>query len=147
MIVKLTVPGKPMAKQSFRYFTHEKSKTVIKYQPKEIVEYQNYIKMCYFEAYPKHLDIMLRGALKMVIVAYLQIPLSASKKKRDAMNFGEIVPEIKPDYENIGKIVGDALKRVAYPDDKYIADGHVIKRYSYNPRLEITIEEIFGDSL
>lgn len=34
-----------------------------------------------------------------------------------------------PDWDNLGKIVSDALNGVAYADDRQIADGRVIKRY------------------
>jgi len=51
-----------------------------------------------------------------------------------------IIPEVKPDWDNLGKIASDALEGLAYKRDGQIATGIVHKRYSNQPRLEIEIE-------
>lgn len=53
-----------------------------------------------------------------------------------------IRPTKKPDWDNIGKIVCDALNKTAFHDDAQIVDGSVIKCYSEQPRIEVEIWEI-----
>lgn len=53
-----------------------------------------------------------------------------------------IRPTKKPDWDNIGKIVTDALNGVAYHDDAQIVDAQVRKFYSKDPRVEIIIQDI-----
>ena len=60
------------------------------------------------------------------------------------MAANEILPCKAPDWDNIGKIVTDALNGLAYEDDKQIVDAHVIKLYSDQPRVEVELEEIEG---
>jgi Holliday junction resolvase RusA-like endonuclease len=46
----------------------------------------------------------------------------------------------KPDWDNTGKLLSDALNKIGYYDDSAIYDSHVMKWYSRKPRLEITLE-------
>ena len=52
---------------------------------------------------------------------------------------GFIRPTVKPDWDNIGKLVADALNGIAYDDDKCIVDAQVRKFYSDQPRTDIII--------
>ena len=56
------------------------------------------------------------------------------------MRSGEIRPTVKPDFDNIGKLIADALNGVAYDDDKCIVDAQVRKFYSDNPRTEVILQ-------
>ena len=53
---------------------------------------------------------------------------------------GAIRPTVKPDWDNIGKIVADALNKIAYYDDAQIVDSQTRKFYSDRPRVEILIQ-------
>lgn len=75
----------------------------------------------------------------MKINAYMKIPKSASKAARAKMIDGLIRPTVKPDWDNIGKLVADALNGIAYDDDKCIVDAQVRKFYSEQPRTEIVL--------
>ena len=55
---------------------------------------------------------------------------------------GDIRPVKRPDWDNIGKIITDALNEVAYHDDAQIVEAIVEKYYSDNPRVEVTIKEL-----
>lgn len=67
-------------------------------------------------------------------VAYFAMPPSWSKKKRAAL-LGQL-HRSKPDRDNIDK----ALLDVLFTDDSGIAAGSLEKRWSTEPRLEVTIE-------
>ena len=75
------------------------------------------------------------------VIAYIKIPKSASKKNREKMIAGEIRPTVKPDWDNIGKLVADALNGIAYDDDKCIVDAMVRKFYSTDPRTVVILQE------
>ncbi len=80
--------------------------------------------------------------LDMCIKAYYAIPKSASQKKRREMKIGEIRPTKKPDADNVLKAVADSLNNIAYKDDSQLVEARVMKFYSYNPRLEVTIQNV-----
>ena len=52
-----------------------------------------------------------------------------------------IRPMKKPDFDNIGKIVCDALNDIAYHDDAQIVDAQVRKFFSDDPKVVVTIQE------
>lgn len=78
---------------------------------------------------------------EITIDAFFKVPTSLSKKKRAEL-FGTAFLH-KPDADNIGKIVLDALNGLAYQDDRQIDRLTVNKKYVWSdderPRVEITI--------
>ena len=84
---------------------------------------------------------LLTGPLEMTVWAYLPVPRSWSKAKRQRALSGEIWPVVKPDWDNIGKIT-DALNCVVWLDDNQIVSATVLKLYSDNPRLQIRVEQL-----
>lgn len=140
--VRFTVPGKPFGKQRPRVVSRGKFSTA--YTPKETVQYENLVKMCYREAAGEEMfpeDAML----DVRIYAFYEVPRSASKKKKMAMLLQEIRPTKKPDSDNICKVVCDSLNMVAYHDDASIVDAQVRKFYSERPRVEVIIKAITSD--
>ena len=53
-----------------------------------------------------------------------------------------IRPTRKPDFDNIGKVICDALNGIAYRDDAQIVDALVRKFYSDIPRVIVEISDI-----
>ena len=70
------------------------------------------------------------------------IPKSTPKCRRSAMLSGAIRPTKKPDWDNIGKLVCDALNGVAYDDDKCVCEAVVRKFYGCEPRILVRLEDI-----
>lgn len=85
---------------------------------------------------------MHAGALKMAITAFYPIPTSWSKKKRTAAIGGAIRPTVKPDADNVLKVICDALNGIAYADDKQIVEAAVRKFYVMEPAVVVEIEEV-----
>lgn len=112
--------------------------------PEKTVNYETYIKYIYAEKY-KGMMFEENEPLKIKILAYKAPPSSTSKKKTKLMLENILRPTKKPDWDNIGKIVGDALNKVAYPDDKQIVDAHIVKYYDTEPRAEITITSLLDE--
>ena len=89
----------------------------------------------------------LEGPLSVVVVAIFPVPSSWSRKKRDAAALrNEIWPTVKPDADNLLKVV-DALNEVVFRDDKQIVDARIVKRYGDRPRLIIEVREIVAADL
>lgn len=63
----------------------------------------------------------LDGPLVLRINAYRTRPKA---KKR------EVYADTKPDYDNIEKLIGDALEGILWVNDSRIVDGRCIKRYA-----------------
>ena len=108
------------------------------YTPKATVMYENLVKTEYRrQCHDYRFDD--KQALRMTVRAEYQIPASASKIKRAAMAKGEIRPMKKPDWDNVGKVVSDALNKLAYRDDTQIVECTVQKYYSDRPRITVKI--------
>lgn len=45
----------------------------------------------------------------------------------------------KIDWDNVGKIVSDALNGIVWTDDRFVSIGNVSKVYALSPGLEISI--------
>jgi Holliday junction resolvase RusA-like endonuclease len=131
--MKLTIPGEPTAKQRAR---HGKFGT---YTPEKTVNYETLVKQLYIQ---QNFAKQLEGQLKLTANAYFSIPKSVSKTARAAMIVGILRPTKKPDWDNVGKILSDALNKLAYGDDSQIVSASVEKWYSENPRIEVEITEI-----
>lgn len=131
-MITFFVDGKPQGKGRPRF-----ARNVV-YTPKQTLEYEKLIASCYS-------GDMLQGPLFVDITAFFSVPKSYSKAMKTAIKNGEITPTKKPDADNIGKVVMDALNGVAYEDDKQVIDLRVSKKYSSEAEgLMITIGETHG---
>ena len=80
------------------------------------------------------------GLYEVSWIAFIAMPASWSKKKKDALRgqlqFG------KPDRDNIDKAILDAL----FPDDRGVATGTLHKRWDdgLGPRIEIAVTKLEG---
>jgi len=84
----------------------------------------------------------IEGAIGLAIEAVLPIPASWSKKKREMAAAGLVWATVKPDFENVEKIVADALNGIVFVDDKQVVQSHFLKSYGDEPRTVIRIEEL-----
>jgi Holliday junction resolvase RusA-like endonuclease len=133
---EFTVPGTPIGKGRPRYTGYGRP-----YTPQKTRDKEKEIALAYKSKYggERFSDL---DQLRILIHAYFPIPVSATKKFHTMAVNGELYPTKKPDWDNIGKLVCDALNGVAYRDDSQIVMAMVIKHYSDNPRLEIDISEV-----
>lgn len=139
MVCKFVVLGEPVGKGRLRF--RRAGEYMQRYSPARTVNYETLIKL---EYHTQCEDYMFdaNAALGMRIMAYKPIPKGTSKRKRVQMLDNHIRPTKKPDWDNVGKIVCDALNKVAFHDDSQIVDGSVIKCYSEQPRIEVEIWEV-----
>lgn len=133
--VQLTIPLEPKGKERPRW----SKKMQRMYTPASTTNYEDFIKLVYRQNYgtqmfPKGVPLDIR------IRAYCPIPKSDTLIVRAKKRAGAIRPTVKPDWDNIGKIVADALNKIAYYDDAQIVDSQIRKFYSDRPRVEILIQ-------
>lgn len=136
MKIEFEIKGKVKAKQSVK-FTH----AGIKYTPKDIVEYSNFVKMSFINAYPAwNIQDFADKPLKAEISVYMPMPKSFSKVKQEQALKGLLRPTVKPDCDNIAKNINDALNGIVYPDDKQIVSLTVNKYYSENEFVKVCVK-------
>lgn len=128
------IPGKIQAKQRPRFNGN------FAYTPQSTINYENWVKACYLAKY-SNLGLF-EAPLEVHIRAYFEIPKSASKKKKQQMLENAISPTIKPDVDNIAKIILDSLNKIAYLDDKQVVRLIVEKWYAEVPSVSVEIKEV-----
>lgn len=132
-----TIPGEPQGKGRPRVVrTGAFTKT---YTPEKTATYENLVKVEFQRQCP---DLWIPSApVRMTIRAYYGLAKSDSMKKRRAKLDGLFRPTKKPDCDNVGKIIADALNGLAYEDDSQIVTMIIQKFYAEIPRVEVEIEE------
>lgn len=138
--IKFTVPGEPVGKGRPKFDT--RGPYVRAVTPKKTANYETLVRMeyeaqCGGQFFPKEI------ALGMEIIIHKAPPASTSERKKREMLFGGIIfPGKKPDWDNVGKIVCDALNGVAFHDDAQVVKASVEKVYSEKPYLTVTIWKV-----
>jgi len=129
-MIRFQILGTPVGKGRPRATTMKKkdgSSFVRMYTPGRTVQAENSVLA---QALPYKPDAPLTCPLYMRISAYIAIPSSFTKAKRMAASEGAIYPTGKPDADNLGKLICDALNGVFYADDKQIVTLYIYKRYT-----------------
>lgn len=138
-MIKIVIPGEPVAQGRPRFA--KRGNFVQTYDPAKSKDYKAYVRLLATNARLDGTLPPLECALEVEIKAFVAIPKSFSKKKREDIAAGILTPTKKPDCDNIAKIILDAMNGIIYEDDKYITKLYVEKIYSDNPRVEVTINE------
>lgn len=125
------VPGRPKGKARPRFGNGRT------YTPKTTIEYEDLIARCYVKQDGRTFD----GEVKLKVEAVFKIPESWTKKKKHEAIFEGKRPEVRPDIDNIVKVVMDALSGVAYNDDSQVVIVEASKMYGLGCEgLLITLE-------
>lgn len=126
--IKFTVFGKPQGKARPRF-----TKRGGAYTPKKTVDYETQIRQAYIAA----------GGTLISDTEPILICITAcfKKAKSNKMHF----PTLKPDTDNIAKVVCDALNGIAYKDDKQITCLTADKVWAEDgiERIEIDVEQFY----
>lgn len=134
-IYELEIPESITGKQRPRMNTY----TGRAYAPNKTKNYEYLVRQLFVYKYPKFEPIV--GRVKLSVIAYFELPKSISKQKEAEMLAGTISPTKKPDWDNIGKIISDALNKFAFKDDAQIIEATIIKKYARTPKVLVRIEE------
>lgn len=136
MTCDFVVEGKPVGKGRPRF--KRVGNFVQTYTPANTAEYEKLVRLRFQNAGGAITD----KPVKIEIVACFAPPKSARKKDKIEMLANRILPEKKPDCDNIAKIILDALNKIAYIDDSQVIELVVKKRYSAEAKVIVHIEEI-----
>ena len=130
------VPGKIVGKGRPRFTI--KSGIAKVYTPKKTKAYEDKIALHYRRVSNYKSD----KALRLKIFAYREIPKSTAKKLKQWLLEKVFLCTVKPDIDNIIKIVLDALNKVAYNDDIQVCQLVIIREYAEDECLKVCVEEI-----
>lgn len=132
--IDFTIPGNPQGKARPRVTAHGT------YTPSKTKSYEKLVAEKFIEAMQNQYDFEKVESAEIYITAYFDVPKSWSlHAKRDHYNQPATK---KPDSDNIGKIICDALNGVAYKDDACVCELDISKRYrgeDEEPRVEVTV--------
>lgn len=136
--VTFEIPGAPQGKGRPRF--SRAGGFVKAYTPEKTKDYENLVAWSY-KAQAQGFRFPDGTPLYVAIYAYYPIPKRTSKKDRVAMLSGDVRPTVKPDNDNVLKIVCDALNGIAYDDDKCVVDSYLRKYYADEPKTVVVIRE------
>lgn len=84
----------------------------------------------------------LTGPIELTLVFFFPIPKGTSKALRTQMLNRVILPDKKPDEDNLAYLVTNALKQLVYDDDRRICAKHVYKFYGTEAKTVIKVRPI-----
>lgn len=112
------------------------------YTPKRTKEFEDAIRFEFMASNCEPMPVYQKDTpLRMTVRVGVAIPKSYSKKKQALCRDGFIVPNKRPDLDNIFKAVADSLNGYAFADDSQIATMVAWKEYSEEPFVEVVIDE------
>ena len=137
MQITFTIIGEPMGKQRPKF---SRAGSFVKtYTPEATANYEQWVKLSYMQQ-RGDTAVIEDEEIAVTITAYFKIPASVSKKKAEQMRLGYIRPTKKPDFDNIAKIICDALNGLAYKDDAAIVSAVVDKYYAPDDEPKVIVE-------
>lgn len=136
MTYTLTIPGEPRGQGRPRFA--RVGGHVTTYTDSETKGYQNLIRSVASIARVRMID----GPVSISIVAYFEIPKSATKTRRAEMRAGLTYPTKRPDGDNICKAVLDALNGLAFKDDAQVCELSISKRWADEASVRVEIKAL-----
>jgi Holliday junction resolvase RusA-like endonuclease len=136
------VPGSPRGKGRHRSFVQRGK--VVHVADQKTESYEAQVKWFARQAMGAHgMHELLDGPLWMRVTAFT-LPNKQQAKEMEKRPHGEHYCTTKPDFDNLGKVIADALNGLAYRDDAQIADGQVVKRLGDRERVVVSIGQLTG---
>lgn len=123
-MIHFFVPGKPIGKGRPRVCRN------VTYTPKKTRDYETLVKSCYKQKYGNEQPITSKIPVTVLIYAYFATPKNMPKSKLKLIEENKLFPTVKPDADNISKIILDALNGLAYYDDNQVIDLVIHKEYA-----------------
>lgn len=141
-MIKFTYHGEAVGKGRPRV-TARGGKFAHAYTPKRTKDFEDAIRFEFMAGNCEQMPVYKREqALKAEVTIGVSIPQSYSKKKQSLCRSRFIVPNKRPDIDNILKAVFDALNGYAFEDDAQITMLKAEKVYADEPYVEVMIDEL-----
>lgn len=136
--ISFKVPGEPRGKGRPR--ATRMGNNIRLYTDAKTSAYENLVALACQQAMQAAGQPPLTGALALSVIAYVGIPKSTSKAKREQAAEGYLRPTKKPDLDNIIKAVLDGLNGVAFVDDVQVVNISAKKLYAIaEPYLLVSV--------
>ena len=136
--IRLTVLGEPKAQARHRHFTRGTFSGT--YDPSKDKK-ESFASILQSQA-PKE---PISDPIYLELVFYMSRPRNHYGTGKKSEMLKDSAPEYhsgRPDLDNLTKFVQDSLNKIFYRDDSLICQLKAEKKYSENPRTEITITTI-----
>lgn len=133
--IQFIIPGVPKGKDRPRFNRYGQA-----YSTTATTDYEKMVKTLYLSHHGRQIEPKV--PVSVHIVAFYQIPKSANKAQKTMMREGRIRPMVKPDVDNVEKIILDALNKIAWHDDSQVVQLTAEKQYSDTPRVVVTVETL-----
>lgn len=87
-------------------------------------------------------SVPFSGPVEVTMVFFFPIPKGVSKAVRQQMLNRVILPDKKPDEDNLAYLMANAMKEIVYDDDRRVCVKHVYKFYGPEPKTVIRVRPI-----
>ena len=139
MTITLEIKTAPIPHQSFRV-----GKNGIKYKPKRIKDYQEYVKRLVQDQLPKDFEPISAGT--PIVIEYLHYCFAYTKSMAKKNKYKGYPKVTKPDlHDNLNKALFDALEGLVFEQDQNVIAINDLRKY-YDEKdcikLKITTYEI-----
>jgi Holliday junction resolvase RusA-like endonuclease len=131
-VITFTVNSRPVAKARARNGKHGY------YTPSKTTNFEGLVAKEAIQAMKG--KELLEGGLKAIIWAQFKPAKSWTKRRTEAALNGEIAHTSKPDVDNIGKAVLDAMNSIVYSDDSSIDRLEIRKSYGLEDAVSVFVE-------
>lgn len=82
------------------------------------------------------------GPIQITLSFLMAVPTSFSKTAQREALAGWRFPAKKPDYDNLAKLVCDAMNGIVYRDDSQIVTAFITKRYAEQPTVLVSVKAL-----
>lgn len=138
-VISFHIPVKPFGKQ--RHVQNKR--TGVNYTPQKTVTYERLIAYTAIKSMREAgVTKINKKAVEVDLFLFYAVPKSFSEKKRKECLSGEQRPTVKPDTDNVLKIVMDGLTGHAYSDDCVVVDNIVRKFYAEENGIAVRFHEV-----
>lgn len=141
---KFLIPGKPIAQIRPRFSARIVNGKIISHVTRNQPEHEGYFEQMIIKQLPENFQI-LHGPLIISIESHFKRPKShfrtgrySNLLKKSAPSF----PNVREDWDNLGKFVCDVCNGLVWKDDKQIISGKVEKFYAKRQYTRFKIIEL-----
>jgi Holliday junction resolvase RusA-like endonuclease len=134
--MNFTVEGTPVGKGRPKFA--RRGNFVSTYTPTKTRNYEDIIKAAATQAMT---EPPITAPLRVFVYIDMPVPVSYSKKRKEACLAGAEHPTKKPDIDNVAKCFLDAMNGIVYVDDSQVVSLHITKVYGTVGMVEVVVRE------
>ena len=135
-MIEFTIWGEPQGKARPRV-----TRTGPAEPPQKTVCYEAEIIASFRRDCPRFIRWEKGVPLRVMIQAVYSVPASAPAMAKAKMLQGQTLPTKKPDADNIGKVILDALNGILWHDDAQVVSLTTTKSYGKEPCVNVRVAE------